>query len=853
MTVHASRGAASVGVATVDRRFDAVIFAWEGTAVTGKHGSPGELRALVERLCAHGMHVAVVANARIDDVDGRLGVRPTGPGRLLLAVDGGAEIHEVDAAGPHVLRPRDAIGDARAAILAELWCSGVGPSLVVVAGGAREGLPRGVVHLAADREGLAELLSDQLERRLDGEVPGVDLRPGWSLSYSGIQHERERAVETLLTLADGAIGTSGAPLFGHPSATPGVVVAGVYRGEGPGADLIDAPRWERLPVRTDHEEVWRALDLRTGVLAESVDNETTMRSVRFSSIARPGTAALRVTSTPALPSGPALTGNDDGFDTVQRPGGAPEYAVIEGKSRAAVAAAAHDSQHVGQFDRVAVYVAQERDAVDPAVALERLAHARAAGFDRLLAEHRAAWGARWTAADVRVAGDDELQLATRVALFHLMGSVGDAYEAAVGARGLSGHAYRGHVFWDSDVFVLPFLAATHPRAARAMVEYRVRRLPAAREAARAERCRGARFPWESATFGNDVTPPWVRDQTGQVVPIRTGESEIHIVADVAWASCCYADWSGDAQFAAGPGHRILVETAQYWASRIRVESGGAHIYGVIGPDEYHEPVDDNMFTNVMARWNLRRAAASVRAHGGVDDAEVSGWLDLADRLVDGYDHETGRYEQFAGFDGLESVLIADIAPRRPIAADLLLGRDRVRGAQVIKQPDVLMALHLVPDECAADSLEPNLDFYEPRTAHGSSLSPGVHASVLARARRFDDALRWLRVAADVDLADVTNTTAAGLHLATMGSVWQAFAWGFVGVRARPDALAVDPCMPDTWEELELSVRYHDIPVRVLVRADSATITADGPVTVAFGPAGSPIECGPGSVTIELER
>jgi trehalose/maltose hydrolase-like predicted phosphorylase len=350
-----------------------------------------------------------------------------------------------------------------------------------------------------------------------------------------------------------------------------------------------------------------------------------------------------------------------------------------------------------------------------------------------------------------------------------------------------------------------------------------------------------------------VTPRSVRDQTGQVVPIRTGEDEVHIVADVAWAACCYADWSGDTQFAASRGHQLLVETAQYWASRIRVESDGAHVYGVIGPDEYHEPVDDNMFTNVMARWNLRRAAASARAHGGVDAEEVSRWLDLADRLVDGYDPDTGLYEQFAGFDKLESVLIAEIAPRRPIAADLLLGRDRVRGAQVIKQPDVLMAQHLVPDECADGSLVPNLDFYEPRTAHGSSLSPGVHASLLARARRFDDALHWLRIAADVDLADITNTTAAGLHLATMGSVWQAFAFGFAGLRAGNDALTVDPRVPDAWDELELAVRYHDVPVRVLVRADSTTITADQPIELAFGPARSPIPCGPGSVTVEHER
>ena len=209
-----------------------------------------------------------------------------------------------------------------------------------------------------------------------------------------------------------------------------------------------------------------------------------------------------------------------------------------------------------------------------------------------------------------VDGDDELQLRIRTGLYHLM-AVGDAGESAVGARGITGHAYRGHVFWDADLFVLPFLAATHPAAARSMLEYRLRRLPAARAAARAEGNEGARFAWESAETGFDVTPTSGRDRTGRVVPIRTGFDEVHIVGDVAWAACCYIGWSGDEQFANGPGRELLVETARYWASRIRVDgSGFAHLYGVIGPDEYHEPVDDNAFTNVLARWNLRVAADS---------------------------------------------------------------------------------------------------------------------------------------------------------------------------------------------------------------------------------------------------
>ena len=155
-----------------------------------------------------------------------------------------------------------------------------------------------------------------------------------------------------------------------------------------------------------------------------------------------------------------------------------------------------------------------------------------------------------------------------------------------------------------------------------------------------------------------------------------------------------------------------------------------------------------------------------------DERERRRWLELADALVDGYDPASGVYEQFAGFHDLEPLLIAEVAPQRPVAADILLGAARARAAQVVKQPDVLMLHYVVPEEVALGSLGPNLDFYEPRTAHGSSLSPGVHAALLARARRCEQALDLLRLTARVDFDDISQTTAGGLHLAAMGSLWR---------------------------------------------------------------------------------
>jgi trehalose/maltose hydrolase-like predicted phosphorylase len=188
----------------------------------------------------------------------------------------------------------------------------------------------------------------------------------------------------------------------------------------------------------------------------------------------------------------------------------------------------------------------------------------------------------------------------------------------------------------------------------------------------------------------------------------------------------YIDWTADAAFADGPGRELIVQTARWWASRIEPdEHGQGHIRDVIGPDEYNEKVDDNAYTNLMARWNLKRAA-----HAGedvVDEQERRWWLELADSIVDGYDPSTGIYEQFAGFHALDPLPIAKLAPRLPVAADMLLGHERTQATQVVKQADVLMLHYLIPDEVAAGSLESNLEFYGPRTAHGSTLSPGVHA------------------------------------------------------------------------------------------------------------------------------
>jgi trehalose/maltose hydrolase-like predicted phosphorylase len=709
----------------------------------------------------------------------------------------------------------------------------------VSVGAEPNGVPDGVVALGGGPDAFLRMLREQLRRREHGELPVVAPDPAWTLEIQGLDPMLERAHEALLTLADGRVGTAGAPLLAHGASNPWVVIGGVYDGTGADSRLLEGPRWAHLPGELDPPEALRRiLDLRAGLLYEQsrVASRAAVKSVRFSSASRPGTVALRAETTDPVVVDQPLAPPRARAKARRGMYRGRAWLRVEG-SHGGVCAAARDTvrsrRRIARLERLAAYVGNPETAPSPEHALEALLAAESAGFERLLHEHRAAWGARWEGTDVRLEGDPELQRGLRFALFQLMSSVAAEGETALGARGLSGPGYRGHVFWDTDVFVLPLFAATWPQAARTLLEYRLRRLRAARTEARRAGRRGARFPWESARSGRDATPSRARLH-GQVVPIWTGELEEHVVADVAWAAACYIDWTGDEEFAAGPGLTLFLETARYWASRIRLDvDGRGHIDGVIGPDEYHERVDDNAFTNVMARWNLRRAAEAAANAGGrdVEDGEPARWTALADALVDGYDANTGLYEQFAGFSELEPLVIEEIAPRRPVAAELLLGLERVRGAQVVKQADVLMLHHLVPDEVAPGSLRPNLLFYEPRTAHGSSLSPGIHAALFAQAGMLDEALELLRLTSRIDLDDLTDTTANGLHLAAMGSLWQALAFGFMGMRPDRDALRLAPRLPREWRGLEQRVRFRGAQMTIRVEQDTLFLTADPPTPV----------------------
>ncbi|MBV9788223.1 MAG: glycoside hydrolase family 65 protein, partial [Chloroflexi bacterium] len=410
---------------------------------------------------------------------------------------------------------------------------------------------------------------------------------------------------------------------------------------------------------------------------------------------------------------------------------------------------------------------------------------------------------------------------------------------------LTGERYKGHVFWDTEIFVFPFFVYTHPPTARALLMYRYHTLPAARDKARVHGYRGALYAWESTDSGVDVTPPFVYNSAGERLEILTGIQEHHISADIAYALWQYWHATQDEEFLLIAGAEMLLEMARFWASRAeRGDDGRYHIRTVIGPDEFHEHADDNAYTNRMASWVLQRGLEVVdwlkaehpqRWHElatqiSFADDELADWREVADNLVDNFDPATGLFEQHRGYYDLEYIDLQSYEPRNT-TMDVLLGWQRLTKTQIIKQADVVMLLFLLGDRYPREIHETNFRFYEPRTSHDSSLSPSFHALAAARLGEIDLARRYFTKAANIDLDFTRGVTAAGgVHIAALGGMWQALAFGFGGMFVEANGLRFEPHVPDDWGELGFTIQWRCSTLR----ASASGTTADvNPPSLGF--------------------
>lgn len=502
-----------------------------------------------------------------------------------------------------------------------------------------------------------------------------------------------------------------------------------------------------------------------------------------------------------------------------------------------------------RLDRL-VSLAKSRDGANPTErSLARLQAAVGKGVCDVVEAHCQAWEERWRGAEVEVDGDPEAQSALRFALYHLIATANPEDErVSIGARALTGESYKGHVFWDTDIFMLPFYIFTHPPTARALLMYRYHTLPGAREKARLHGYRGAMYAWESAADGHETTPSWVIGADGTLVRVLCGELEQHISADVAYGAWQYWQATADDRFFVEAGAEILLETARFWASRaVPGPDGRYHILNVIGPDEYHEGVDDNAFTNVMAQWNLARGLDAVRLLRAqapneaeillerlqIAPEELDQWRAVSEGMYTGFDPQTGLFEQFRGFFDLEEIDLAAYEPRTA-PMDVLLGRERTQEVQVVKQADAVMLIALLWDDFPPEVREANFRYYEPRTGHGSSLSPAFHALVAARLGDLALAADYYRQAAFIDLANNMGNAAGGVHAAALGGLWQATVLGFAGMRLRTDGLSFTPHLPAHWRRLRFPVSWRGRRLMVTATREpqSLEVQCDGGESMA---------------------
>ena len=497
------------------------------------------------------------------------------------------------------------------------------------------------------------------------------------------------------------------------------------------------------------------------------------------------------------------------------------------------------------------------------------------GFDAVLASQRAQVDRFWQRADVELEADDEgmlLQQAVRWNLFQVAQATWRAEGTGVPAKGLTGQAYDGHYFWDTEIYLLPFLCYTQPRLVRNLLRFRHSQLRQAQARARDLSLKGAAFPWRTIN-GEEASGDY-----------QAGTAQMHINGDIAYAIRRYTQVRGDIGFLAEAGAELLVETARMWADLgFFGDDGRFHIHGVTGPDEYTTVVNDNTYTNLIAQLNLRFAATAVAMlrrdqpddyealvdKTGLRDDEPTAWERAATSMAVPYDTRRRVHPQDAAFLERERW---DLQATPPDRFPLLLHYHPlvIYRYQVIKQADVVLAMFLLGDQFSDQQKRRNYDYYEPLTTGDSSLSASVQAIVASEIGEEAAALDYFRYALLMDLADVACDVSDGVHIASAAGVWLALAYGFAGLRDFDGRLAFESRLPARWTRMRLPLRFQDRqlevtlththeryrllagdPLDIIVRGSTHRLSADRPLLLPVMAHGNPCSTvdgstGPGS-------
>ncbi|GKX30279.1 glycosyl hydrolase family 65 [Vallitalea longa] len=471
------------------------------------------------------------------------------------------------------------------------------------------------------------------------------------------------------------------------------------------------------------------------------------------------------------------------------------------------------------------------------VSYEKIKESYTKGYDSLIETSMNGWKAIWDKNDIIIKSQDDFdQLAIRFAIYHLV-IMTPAHDnrMSIAAKGLTGEGYKGHTFWDTEVFILPYFIYSNPKIARSLLEYRYNTLPGAHKKAKANGYEGAMFPWESAWLEDgEVTPVWGGADiiTGKSTKIWSGFIEQHISADVAFATWQYYQITDDDDFMNRYGYELFMDTAKFWSSRLEYneQTKEYNIKDVIGPDEYKEHVNNNAFTNYMAYWNIKTAIYyydklkedSPSIYNRLNeklklDKVYRLWKNKVDKI---YLPKPNKDLIIPQDDEYLKKKIIDLTKYKnqknvgEIFRDYNL--EQVNQIQVSKQADIMALFYLLEDLFGKEIKTANYNYYEPKTLHDSSLSLSTHCVLANDLGDNHKAYNLFSCASRIDLGENMTTSDHGIHAASIGGIWQCVVNGFGGVRMLGGNLRIEPNLPDNWSEVKFPIYWHQDRLMITV-------------------------------------
>lgn len=503
------------------------------------------------------------------------------------------------------------------------------------------------------------------------------------------------------------------------------------------------------------------------------------------------------------------------------------------------------------YKYVSVFTGKDGAAEPDSSAVKSSLRALNEGYDKVLAVHKALWNKRWEVSDVQIIGDEEAQLALRYSIYHLL-SIAPTHSdgASIPARGLSGQVYKGAIFWDTEMFMLPFFIYTNPEIARNLVKYRIHTLDGARRKAAEYGYRGAFYAWESQDTGDDACTLFNITDVFTGRPMRTyfRDKQVHISADVVYGIWQYYLMTGDESILLEGGAEVILECARFFYSYsyYKNEKKQFEIVDVTGPDEYHERVNNNAFTNMMVKFTLEAALQTIELLSGKHselysdliakldfERELANLSEMLEKLyIPGPDEDTHVIEQFSGYHSLEDLSLKELKSRVLNPNEYLGGGNGLAATtKILKQADTVLMLNLFKRRYTHEIKKANWEYYEPRTEHGSSLSPCVYALLACDIGNPQWGYKYFMKTATIDLTGeskqyVGTLYIGGTHPAANGGAWMAAVLGFGGVDCDGETIIISPKLPEKWESLSFNLKVKGQQFRIIVSKNDVAVQSE---------------------------